>query len=130
MPLGGLIPRATDDATDLVVRDTTFPRSRAIARLRHHPSPKGPLMVDIAEVTADPSPDRLTPDNCAVLCGDHQPQMSSGTGSGDRTIIDATVGLARAARVVDDRRTVGRALPFVVGSVATHRVSASARSLA
>ncbi|MEU2273070.1 hydrolase, partial [Streptomyces olindensis] len=27
----------------------------------------------------------LTPDNCAVLFIDHQPQMFFGTGSGDRT---------------------------------------------
>ncbi|MFB7510375.1 hydrolase, partial [Streptomyces broussonetiae] len=35
-------------------------------------------MTDIAEVTASPSPDLLTPDNCAVPFVDHQPQMFFG----------------------------------------------------
>ncbi len=56
-------------------------------------------MTNIADVTAAPSPDLLTPDNCAVLFVDHQPQMFFGTGSGDRTaIINATVGLAKPPR--------------------------------
>ncbi|MEU2552620.1 hydrolase [Streptomyces sp. NPDC013313] len=59
-------------------------------------------MTDITEVTAAPSPDLLTPDNCAVLFVDHQPQMFFGTGSGDRTaVINSTVGLAKAARAFD-----------------------------
>ncbi|MGY0056335.1 hydrolase [Streptomyces sp. LZ34] len=59
-------------------------------------------MVDINEVSAVPSPDLLTPDNAVVLFVDHQPQMFFGTGSGDRTaIINATVGLAKAAKVFD-----------------------------
>ncbi len=49
-------------------------------------------MVNISELTAAPSPDLLTPDNCAVLFIDHQPQMFFGTGSGDRTAtINSTV---------------------------------------
>ncbi|MFI8193625.1 hydrolase [Streptomyces sp. NPDC085946] len=57
-------------------------------------------MVDLARVTASPSPDLLTPDNCAVLFVDHRPQMFLGTGSGDRAaILNAAVGLAKAARV-------------------------------
>ncbi|MET9682884.1 hydrolase [Streptomyces coeruleorubidus] len=73
-------------------------------------------MVDIAEVTAAPSPDLLTPDNCAVLFVDHQPQMFFGTGSGDRTaIINATVGLAKAARTFD--------VPVVLSTVAAESFS-------
>ncbi|WDV56203.1 hydrolase [Streptomyces coeruleorubidus] len=73
-------------------------------------------MVDIAEVTAAPSPDLLTPDNCAVLFVDHQPQMFFGIGSGDRTaIINATVGLAKAARAFD--------VPVVLSTVAAESFS-------
>ncbi|MFC9125617.1 hydrolase [Streptomyces sp. NPDC057099] len=73
-------------------------------------------MVSIADVTATPSPDLLTPDNCAVLFVDHQPQMFFGTGSGDRTaIINATVGLARAARTFD--------VPVVLSTVAAESFS-------
>ncbi|QRP42994.1 hydrolase [Amycolatopsis sp. FDAARGOS 1241] len=57
-------------------------------------------MVNIAEVKPEPSPDLLTPDNSVVLFVDHQPQMFFGVGSGDRgTIINATVGLAKAAKI-------------------------------
>lgn len=73
-------------------------------------------MVDIDEVTATPGPDLLTPDNCAVLFVDHQPQMFFGTGSGDRTaIINAAVGLAKAARVFD--------VPVVLSTVAAESFS-------
>ncbi|MFJ5678348.1 hydrolase [Streptomyces sp. NPDC093097] len=59
-------------------------------------------MVDLTQVSATPSPDLLTPDNAVMLFVDHQPQMFFGTGSGDRTaIINATVGLAKAARAFD-----------------------------
>ncbi|MEW2163387.1 hydrolase [Streptomyces sp. NPDC007084] len=51
---------------------------------------------------AAPSADLLTPDNAVMLFVDHQPQMFFGVGSSDRAgIINATVGLARAARVFD-----------------------------
>ncbi|MGW1464270.1 hydrolase [Streptomyces sp. NPDC002308] len=73
-------------------------------------------MVDISEVTAVPSDALLTPDNCAVLFVDHQPQMFFGTGSGDRTaIINATVGLAKAAKVFD--------VPVVLSTVAAESFS-------
>ncbi|KOV96136.1 hydrolase [Streptomyces sp. NRRL B-3648] len=73
-------------------------------------------MADIAQVTASPSPDLLTPDNCAVLFVDHQPQMFFGTGSGDRTaIINSTVGLAKAAKVFD--------VPVVLSTVAAESFS-------
>ncbi|MFE3650032.1 MULTISPECIES: hydrolase [unclassified Streptomyces] len=73
-------------------------------------------MVNISEVTAAPSPDLLTPDNCAVLFIDHQPQMFFGTGSGDRTaIINSTVGLAKAAKVFD--------VPVVLSTVAAESFS-------
>ncbi|MFE7313329.1 hydrolase [Streptomyces sp. NPDC057555] len=59
-------------------------------------------MVDLTQVSATPSPDLLTPDNAVMLFVDHQPQMFFGTGSGDRTaIINATVGLAKAAKAFD-----------------------------
>lgn len=49
----------------------------------------------------DNSPlDLLTPDNCTFAFIDHQPQMIFGVGSSDRqTIINNTVGLAKAAKV-------------------------------
>ncbi|MET8824443.1 hydrolase [Streptomyces sp. NPDC004610] len=73
-------------------------------------------MVDIAQVTATPGPDLLTPDNCAVLLVDHQPQMFFATGSGDRTsIINATVGLAKAAKVFG--------VPTVLSTVAAESFS-------
>ncbi|KAK1177424.1 hydrolase [Streptomyces sp. NBS 14/10] len=73
-------------------------------------------MVDINEVSAVPSPDLLTPDNAVVLFVDHQPQMFFGTGSGDRTtIINATVGLAKAAKVFD--------VPTVLTTVAAESFS-------
>ncbi|MFG3026385.1 hydrolase [Streptomyces sp. NPDC048254] len=73
-------------------------------------------MVNISEVTAAPSPDLLTPDNCAVLFIDHQPQMFFGTGSGDRTaIINSTVGLAKSAKVFD--------VPVVLSTVAAESFS-------
>ncbi|HEY8978948.1 MAG TPA: hydrolase [Streptomyces sp.] len=73
-------------------------------------------MFDVSEVTAAPSPDLLTPDNCAVLFIDHQPQMFFGTGSGDRTaIINSTVGLAKAAALFD--------VPVVLSTVAAESFS-------
>ncbi|MGW3496563.1 hydrolase [Streptomyces sp. NPDC001020] len=73
-------------------------------------------MVDITEVTATPSADLITPDNCAVLFVDHQPQMFFGTGSSDRTaIINSTVGLAKAAKVFD--------VPVVLSTVAAESFS-------
>ncbi|MFJ6838668.1 hydrolase [Streptomyces sp. NPDC091209] len=73
-------------------------------------------MVNIAEVTAAPSPDLLTPDNCAVLFVDHQPQMFFAAGSGDRTaIINSTVGLAKSAKVFD--------VPVVLSTVAAESFS-------
>ena len=73
-------------------------------------------MVDINEVSAVPSPDLLTPDNAVVLFVDHQPQMFFGTGSGDRnSIINATVGLAKAAKVFD--------VPAVLTTVAAESFS-------
>ncbi|MET9292249.1 hydrolase [Streptomyces sp. NPDC003077] len=73
-------------------------------------------LTDISAVTASPSPDLLTPDNCAVLFIDHQPQMFFGTGSGDRTaIINATVGLAKAAKTFD--------VPTVLSTVAAESFS-------
>ncbi|MEU9204761.1 hydrolase [Streptomyces sp. NPDC048332] len=73
-------------------------------------------MADISDVTAAPSPDLLTPGNCAVLFVDHQPQMFFGTGSGDRTaIINSTLGLAKAAKVFD--------VPVVLSTVAAESFS-------
>ncbi|MFF3002532.1 hydrolase [Kitasatospora sp. NPDC057940] len=73
-------------------------------------------MVDLTQVSATPSPDLLTPDNAVVLFVDHQPQMFFGTGSGDRTaIINATVGLAKAARAFE--------VPTVLTTVAAESFS-------
>ncbi|KJS54491.1 chloroperoxidase [Streptomyces rubellomurinus subsp. indigoferus] len=73
-------------------------------------------MVDFANVHAAPSPDLLTPDNAMMLFVDHQPQMFFGTGSGDRTaIINATVGLAKAAKIFD--------VPTVLSTVAAESFS-------
>ncbi|MFJ2863098.1 hydrolase [Kitasatospora sp. NPDC087314] len=73
-------------------------------------------MVDLTQVSATPSPDLLTPDNAVVLFVDHQPQMFFGTGSGDRTaIINATVGLAKAAKAFD--------VPTVLTTVAAESFS-------
>ncbi|MFF4161278.1 hydrolase [Streptomyces sp. NPDC001678] len=73
-------------------------------------------MVDFTQVSATPSPDLLTPDNAVMLFVDHQPQMFFGTGSGDRTaIINATVGLAKAARAFD--------VPTVLTTVASESFS-------
>ena len=42
----------------------------------------------------------LTPDNCAVILIDHQPQMAFGVQSIDRqTLVNNTVGLAKAAKI-------------------------------
>ena len=44
----------------------------------------------------------LTPDNCVIAFIDHQPQMSFAVESHDRQAIkNATVGLAKAARIFD-----------------------------
>ncbi|MGW3433037.1 LuxR C-terminal-related transcriptional regulator [Streptomyces melanosporofaciens] len=73
-------------------------------------------MVDIARVTAAPSPDLLTSDNCAVLFVDHQPQMFFGTASGDRTSsINSTLGPAKAAKAFD--------VPAVLSTVAAESFS-------
>ncbi|WP_327071794.1 hydrolase [Kitasatospora sp. NBC_01302] len=73
-------------------------------------------MVDFDYVHAAPSSDLLTPDNSMMLFVDHQPQMFFGTGSGDRSaIINATVGLAKAARVFD--------VPVVLSTVAAESFS-------
>ncbi|MFE9565985.1 hydrolase [Streptomyces sp. NPDC006487] len=73
-------------------------------------------MFDTTQVTATPSADLLTPDNCVVLFVDHQPQMFFGAGSGDRTAtMNATVGLAKAARVFD--------VPVVLSTVAAESFS-------
>ncbi len=73
-------------------------------------------MIDFTQVSATASPDLLTPDNAVVLFVDHQPQMFFGTGSGDRTaIINATVGLAKAAKAFD--------VPAVLTTVAAESFS-------
>ncbi|MFF7474528.1 isochorismatase family protein [Streptomyces sp. NPDC008092] len=73
-------------------------------------------MPDITTVTATPGPALLTPDNCAVLFVDHQPQMFFGTGSGDRTaIVNSTLGLAKAAKAFG--------VPVVLSTVAAESFS-------
>ncbi|MFE6306147.1 hydrolase [Nocardiopsis sp. NPDC057823] len=73
-------------------------------------------MIDSSRVHAAPSPDLLTPDNAMVLFVDHQPQMFFGASSSDRAgVINATVGLAKAARVFD--------VPVVLSTVAAESFS-------
>ncbi|SCG56902.1 Nicotinamidase-related amidase [Micromonospora echinaurantiaca] len=76
-------------------------------------------MTNLANVQAAPSPDLLTSGNAMMLFVDHQPQMFFGTGSGDRTsIINATVGLAKAAQLFD--------VPTVITTVAAESFSGPA----
>ncbi|MFF4425531.1 hydrolase [Streptomyces sp. NPDC001549] len=71
---------------------------------------------DLDAVTAAPSRDLLTPDNAMMLFVDHQPQMFFGAASTDRVaVINATVGLAKAARVFD--------VPVVLSTVAAESFS-------
>ncbi|MEU7019273.1 hydrolase [Streptomyces sp. NPDC046203] len=73
-------------------------------------------MFDLDSVRATPSPDLLTPGNAMMLFVDHQPQMFFGAGSGDRgAVINATVGLAKAAKVFD--------VPVVLSTVAAESFS-------
>ncbi|MFF6888481.1 hydrolase [Streptomyces sp. NPDC012421] len=73
-------------------------------------------MVDFDTVQAAPSPDLLTPDNAMMLFVDHQPQMFFGAASSDRAgVINATVGLAKAATVFD--------VPVVLSTVAAESFS-------
>ncbi|WP_030211574.1 hydrolase [Streptomyces bikiniensis] len=73
-------------------------------------------MVDFDTVQAAPSPDLLTPDNAMMLFVDHQPQMFFGAASADRAgVINATVGLAKAATVFD--------VPVVLSTVAAESFS-------
>ena len=52
----------------------------------------------------------LTPDNCVITLIDHQPQMLFGVTNIDRqTVINNTVGLAKAAKVFN--------VPIVLSSV-------------
>ncbi|MDT0468135.1 hydrolase [Streptomyces gibsoniae] len=73
-------------------------------------------MVNIQDVKPDPAPSLLTPQDSVVLLVDHQPQMFFGTTSTDRgDIINATVGLAKAAKVFD--------VPVVLTTVAAKTFS-------
>ncbi|MBZ4321313.1 hydrolase [Streptomyces huiliensis] len=73
-------------------------------------------MVDFDAVRAVPSAGLLTPDNAMMLFVDHQPQMFFGAGSADRAgVVNATVGLAKAARVFD--------VPVVLSTVAAESFS-------
>ncbi|MEV5600835.1 hydrolase [Streptomyces sp. NPDC052299] len=73
-------------------------------------------MFDPSSVQAAPSPDLLTPDNAMMLFVDHQPQMFFGAASADRAgVINATVGLAKSARVFD--------VPVVLSTVAAESFS-------
>ncbi|GGR20299.1 hydrolase [Streptomyces roseolus] len=73
-------------------------------------------MNKIDSVKAAPSPDLLTPDNAMMLFVDHQPQMFFGAASSDRAgVINATVGLAKAATVFD--------VPVVLSTVAAESFS-------
>ncbi|AQT70884.1 MULTISPECIES: hydrolase [Streptomyces] len=74
------------------------------------------FVLDLNTVHAAPSPDLLTPDNAMMLFVDHQPQMFFGAASSDRVaVVNATVGLAKAARVFD--------VPVVLSTVAAESFS-------
>jgi nicotinamidase-related amidase len=67
-------------------------------------------------VSPTPAQTLLTPDNCMLLLVDHQPQMYFGVGSHDGgAIINAVVGLAKAAKIFD--------VPTVVTTVAAETFS-------
>ncbi|MDT0468442.1 hydrolase [Streptomyces gibsoniae] len=73
-------------------------------------------MMNIADVMADPAPSLLAPQDSVVVLVDHQPQMFFGTTSADRgEIINATVALAKAAKVFD--------VPVVLTTVAAQTFS-------
>ncbi|WP_326746337.1 hydrolase [Streptomyces sp. NBC_00121] len=73
-------------------------------------------MVNTAAVKANPASSLLSPENSVLLLVDHQPQMFFGTTSADRgEIINATVGLAKAAKVFD--------VPVVLTTVASKSFS-------
>ncbi|WP_055589583.1 hydrolase [Peterkaempfera griseoplana] len=73
-------------------------------------------MVNTANAKADPATSLLSPQDCVVLLVDHQPQMFFGTTSTDREgIINATVGLGKAAKVFD--------VPVVLTTVAARSFS-------
>src|SRR3954452_8196205 len=58
----------------------------------------------------------LTPENCTVVFIDHQPQMAFGVTSIDRqTLMNNTVGLAKAAKVFD--------VPVILTTVETEAFS-------
>lgn len=59
-------------------------------------------MVNIANAAAEPATSLLSPQDSVVVMIDHQPQMFFSTTSADRgEIINATVGLAKGAKVFD-----------------------------
>jgi nicotinamidase-related amidase len=71
---------------------------------------------NLDNVKAAPSEDLLTPENSVFLFVDHQPQMFFGVANSDRqSIINATVGLAKAAKAFN--------LPTVITTVAAESFS-------
>ncbi|MEU7177419.1 MULTISPECIES: hydrolase [Streptomyces] len=73
-------------------------------------------MVNIQNVKADPAAQLLSPHDSVVVLVDHQPQMFFGTTSADRgEIINATVALAKSAKVFD--------VPVVLTTVASKTFS-------
>jgi nicotinamidase-related amidase len=73
-------------------------------------------MVNVQDVKADPAAQLLSPHDSVVMLVDHQPQMFFGTTNADRgEIINATVGLAKAAKVFD--------VPVVLTTVASKTFS-------
>jgi nicotinamidase-related amidase len=73
-------------------------------------------MVNIQAVKADPAAQLLSPHDSVVVMVDHQPQMFFGTTNADRgEIINATVALAKSAKVFD--------VPIVLTTVASKTFS-------
>jgi nicotinamidase-related amidase len=73
-------------------------------------------MANISNAKADPAASLLRPEDSVVLLVDHQPQMFFGTTSTDRgSIINATVGLAKGAKVFN--------VPVILTTVASKTFS-------
>jgi nicotinamidase-related amidase len=73
-------------------------------------------MANLRNAKSDPAASLLTPQDSVVLLVDHQPQMFFGTTSSDRgSIINATVALAKGAKVFD--------VPVILTTVASKTFS-------
>lgn len=101
----------TSSTTGRQKQHTDAPAARRQTSFERHSN-----MVNIQSVKADPANQLLSPRDTVLLLIDHQPQMFFGISNGDRGgIINATVGLAKAAKVFD--------VPVVLTTVASETFS-------